>query len=393
MRWAMLGLMAVAVGASGCGDGGAGGAGKDRVRVYSSFSLPSENGLLRAMQLALADAGGRAGSVGVELVPLTVPPGGPTAAVLDRVEANADRAAGDPRAVAYVGESNSDQTARSITRTNQAGLLHVSPSSTYTGFTKSIGAQAGEPAKFRSSGKLTFGRVIPADDVQAAGVAEAIRRERVDEVVILDDATTYGTGLSALVRAASADIGITVSERPELDRAALDGPAALAKAMRAQRVGAVAYLGCISASVATAFFEAGPELLLFTGDCQTKPDFFEALEDPQGSMRIVAPYVDTDADAARSFIERFRARFGLPPEPQAFFAYEAMAVVLDSIAGAGADAADRDAVRAQFFATRDRQAMIGRYSIDAAGDTTLRSVGLFRVRGHKLALDELIKIG
>jgi branched-chain amino acid transport system substrate-binding protein len=148
----------------------------------------------------------------------------------------------------------------------------------------------------------------------------------------------------------------------------------------------------LNARVATAFFGAAPEILLFSGDCQTKPTFFEPLRDPKGSMHIVSPSADPRSGAARSFAERYEARYGIPPEPQAYFAYEAMAVILDSIRRAGDRGDDRAAVRDAFFATRDRSGLVGEYSIDAAGDTTLRTVGLFAVRDRKLAFEELITV-
>lgn len=376
--------------AAGCGGAGAGSGAADTVRVYSSFTIASESSLVRAQQLALADAGGRAGKLKVELVSLNVPGGANPATGTEQAEANSERAVSDERAVAYIGESNSDLTARSLFKTNKGGLLHVSPSATYTGFTKAAGAQPGEPAKFASAGRRTFGRVIPADDIQALGIVEAIRQARVGSLFILDDSTIYGTGLSRLVREAAVDGGVKVSEDPRILRAAAGGPAGVAKAMQAAGVGGVAFLGCLDPRVAKSFFDTAPELKLFTGDCQSKPDFYEHAGSQLSGLTIAAPFPDIEGEAARAFAERFEQRYGLPPDPQAYFAYEAMAVIIDSIERAGDRGDERSAVRDAFFDTRGRDGMVGKYSIDSHGDTTLRTVGLFRVEDRKLVLDRVI---
>jgi branched-chain amino acid transport system substrate-binding protein len=58
-----------------------------------------------------------------------------------------------------------------------------------------------------------------------------------------------------------------------------------------------------------------------------------------------------------------------------------MQVVLDAVAAAGAR---RDGVIAALFSVRDRQSVLGTYSIDAFGDTTLRSFGIYRISRGRL---------
>ena len=62
-----------------------------------------------------------------------------------------------------------------------------------------------------------------------------------------------------------------------------------------------------------------------------------------------------------------------------------MAVALDAIDRAD-DPLDRGSVVDAFFATADRDSILGTYSIDEAGDTTLRRVGAYEAqRGGRLA--------
>ena len=68
-----------------------------------------------------------------------------------------------------------------------------------------------------------------------------------------------------------------------------------------------------------------------------------------------------------------------------------MAVVLDAIKRAGDKGNDRQAVIDQFFATKDRDSVLGTYSINENGDTTLTDYGAQRVEGGKLEFDKVIK--
>ena len=53
-----------------------------------------------------------------------------------------------------------------------------------------------------------------------------------------------------------------------------------------------------------------------------------------------------------------------------------MALVLDAIERGGPD---RAGVIEAFFATRDRDSVLGRYSIDEFGDTTLSQYGVYAI--------------
>jgi branched-chain amino acid transport system substrate-binding protein len=67
-----------------------------------------------------------------------------------------------------------------------------------------------------------------------------------------------------------------------------------------------------------------------------------------------------------------------------------MKLVLTLIRQAGPHGNDRQSVVNRFFATRGRQSVLGRYSIEASGDTTLSRYGGDRVRNGRLALDRLL---
>src|SRR5437868_5950800 len=80
--------------------------------------------------------------------------------------ANADKAIKDPDVMAYIGTYNSGAAKISMPKLNAAGVVMVSPANTWPGLTKPGIGEANEPMVYRPSGKVTYYRVVPADDIQ-----------------------------------------------------------------------------------------------------------------------------------------------------------------------------------------------------------------------------------
>jgi branched-chain amino acid transport system substrate-binding protein len=68
-----------------------------------------------------------------------------------------------------------------------------------------------------------------------------------------------------------------------------------------------------------------------------------------------------------------------------------MALVPDAMRRAGPEAETRDAVRRELCATRDRDSVLGRYSIDRFGDTTLATYGALSIRHGRLVADRVLR--
>jgi branched-chain amino acid transport system substrate-binding protein len=64
-----------------------------------------------------------------------------------------------------------------------------------------------------------------------------------------------------------------------------------------------------------------------------------------------------------------------------------MAVTLDSIDRAGGQGIDRQAVIDAFFGTEDRDSVLGTYSIDELGNTTLDRLAGYRVENGTATFD------
>jgi branched-chain amino acid transport system substrate-binding protein len=83
----------------------------------------------------------------------------------------------------------------------------------------------------------------------------------------------------------------------------------------------------------------------------------------------------------RSFFVRYARLYGAPQQ-YSIFGYEAMSLMLDAISRAtagGTQAPLRSRVVSAIFATRNRHSVLGTYSIESDGDTTLTRYGVWRV--------------
>jgi branched-chain amino acid transport system substrate-binding protein len=99
-----------------------------------------------------------------------------------------------------------------------------------------------------------------------------------------------------------------------------------------------------------------------------------------GSEGVAAAWLARALEAPAAARTRF---FVANRAPLAFYGFEAMALVLDALAAGD----DRAAVTRAARSTRDRESMLGRYSIDAEGHTTTTAYGRLAVVGGELVWD------
>jgi branched-chain amino acid transport system substrate-binding protein len=128
--------------------------------------------------------------------------------------------------------------------------------------------------------------------------------------------------------------------------------------------------------------KALPNAKLVAGDWFLNPAVGASLT-PQARAALTVAYTPPPQGAfppaGRAFIRRFRARLG--PEAYsdyAIFGYETMKLALDAIERAHGDVTRADVVDA-LFRTKRRKSVLGTYSIDSNGDTTLTLHGLYQL--------------
>jgi hypothetical protein len=114
-------------------------------------------------------------------------------------------------------------------------------------------------------------------------------------------------------------------------------------------------------------------------DAMLSPFASPAPEDPPLLVTSAALDPSQLAPAGHEFADAFEAEYARAPGRYAAYGYEAMAVVLDSIDRAS-DPADRPSVATAFFGTADRDSILGGYSIDEVGNTTLNRMSGYELR-------------
>jgi len=134
---------------------------------------------------------------------------------------------------------------------------------------------------------------------------------------------------------------------------------------------------------------ADQELKLFGPDGLAEPAFTTKIGDAEATTFLTAPVLPPDQypPAGQEFFRKFKQKYGHDPAPYAIYGYESMKVVLLAIEKAGENGDDRPAVVDAFFSIKDRDSVLGTYSIDSHGDTTASQEGGYRVKDGRQVFD------
>lgn len=301
-------------------------------------------------RLALSEAGGEAGGVAVQAKFLDETDGVGARATWTPAQAaaNARAASQDSTAIAYLGDFESGATRASLPVTNGAGILQVSPASAAGDLVASFPG-SDEVPETQPSGLRTFGRVIPSDRAQAMAGADWVDRMGVTRVATRSDGSRFGEAMVSAFEDA-------ISHASVVGRGA-----------------AFVYYGGEPANQSLADAQAIERLMVT--DAELEPDVVE----PQGTFATSAALDPSQLPPkGQEFVGRFVSEYGREPGRYAAYGYEAMAVIVDSIDRAS-DPTDRGEVIDAFFETADRDSILGTYSIDELGETTLD-----RITGYEL---------
>jgi branched-chain amino acid transport system substrate-binding protein len=386
---------------SGGGSTGSSDAGSTSLTIYSSLPLqgdsrPQSVSVNNGEKLALEKAGGKAGKFTINYKTLDDATAAAGKWDPGATSADARKAAQDKSTIAYLGEFNSGASAISIPILNEAGILQISPSNTAVGLTRSQGADKGEPDKYYPSGKRTFGRVVPADHIQAAAQVTYQKDNGCTKLYVLNDKEVYGKGLADQVVTIGKAQGLTV-----LANDGIDPKAANYRALAGKVKGAGAdciFFGGITQNNAVQLWKdlnaSMPSAKLFGPDGVAESAFSGKIgSKAEKATFITNPTLDPKLypQSGQDFFKEYEAKFGKVPEPYAIYGYEAMSIALQAIQNAGDKGNDRQAVIDAFYQIKDRESVLGKYSIDENGDTTLSDYGGNRIEGGKLTFDKVIK--
>jgi branched-chain amino acid transport system substrate-binding protein len=293
--------------------------------------------------------------------------------------------------VAYLGDDTSGASAVTVPILNRAGMLQVSPLST----ADSLTAGGGGTKTLDPTGRRTFARMVPSDRVQALAQALYQSQEGCRRAFIVRDGGLYGDNLAARVAAADAAQGVSVVGNAEVAPEQGDF-GKLTSEVGSSGADCVFFGGNLGPHTvamwnALGSLPGGPKL--FGPDALGDANFTASIGPAGDRTFITSPGLAPNAynDLGQRFYASYQARFGGFPSPDAIFGYEAMQAVLSSIQAAGSSADSRADVVHRFFAIKNRQSVLGSYSIQPDGDTTLSSYGAYVVTEGDLVFSHVLK--
>ena len=402
MRWASA--PAATTNDEGSSDSGGGGEAKS-VTVYSSLPLqgasrPQTTAMVNGIKLALEQAGNKAGDITVKYESLDDSTAQAGSWTPEATTANARKAAQDDSTAVYIGEFNSGASAVSIPILNEAGVPQISPANTYVGLTSDApGANPGEPDKFYPTGQRTYTRIVPKDTIQGAALATVMKEDGCTKVQLTNDKEVYGAGLASNIELAAEAQGLEIIANDAIDKNAANYRS-LAQKAKGAGADCFVYSG-ITANNAVQLYKdfsaALPDAKLYGPDGVGESGFADPEEggipaDVAAKLKVTVATLSADEypPEGQEFFTQFEEKYGEDnPDPYAIYGYEAMRLALDAIERSGTGS--KEDVLAALFDTKDRESVLGTYSIDENGDTTLTDYGIYTVEGGELTFDSTIK--
>jgi branched-chain amino acid transport system substrate-binding protein len=392
-------------GDSGGGGDSANGGGSGTVNIYSSLPLQGAQrlqttALVQGIELALKQAGGKAGDVTVNYESLddsTAQAGNWTP---EATSANARKVAQDDKAVGYIGEFNSGASAISMPFLNEAGVPQISPANTAVGLTSDEpGAESGEPEKYYPTGERHYVRIVPKDTIQGAALATVMKEDGCTNAAIANDKEVYGAGLSKNIQSAAEEQGIKVAFNEGIDPKASNFRS-LAGRAKSAGVDCFAFSGTTpngAVQIMKDFNAALPDARLYGPDGVSNAEFFDPKEggvpaSVASKVKISVATLDPESypPEGQAFFEEYKKAYNVDAvDVYAIYGYEATNLLLDAIERAGST--DKADIMQALFDTKDRESVLGTYSIDENGDTTITDYGVYTVEDGALKFDKTVK--
>ena len=305
-----------------------------------------------------------------------------------QVTSNSNKAVADGSVVAVIGHFNSGAAKLSIPVLNQANIVMISPANTYPGLTKPGKGEAKEPNVYYPAGTRNFSRVVPADDLQGAVAGNWAKSLGVQKVYILDDQELYGKGIADVFEATAKKVGIQVLGREGIDVKASDYKALMNK-IKALNPDLIYFGGTTQNNAGQIIKDMRnvgmtPDAVKFMGPDGIKE---QALIDAAGkdAEAVYATFGGLPPQgltgAGAKWYESYKAKYNAEPEAYTAYAYEAAKVAIGAINKVCKN--DRGAIREAVMATKDFNGVLGTWSFDPNGDTSLTTMSGNVVKGGK----------
>jgi branched-chain amino acid transport system substrate-binding protein len=299
---------------------------------------------------------------------------------------NARAYAGNKSVIGVVGTFNSGCAkiiVPVLNRANPGPMAMVSPANTSPGLTTNgPGAEAGEPDKYYPTGKRNYARVVANDQIQGPADAQYAKELGLKKIFVLNDKQTYGFGVATTFRGAAEKLGLQVAGFKGWD-AKQSSYEALANSIKQSGADGVFLGGIIcnnGAKLIKDLKQGVPDATLIAPDGFSDPKSNGATFD--GSYVSVAGQPPTGLKGeGKKFVDDFGAQIGTTPNPYSQYGAQAMDVMLDAIEKSDGT---RGSVAAALNGLKVTDGIIGTFTLNAKGDTSLAPITIYQQKAGKL---------
>jgi branched-chain amino acid transport system substrate-binding protein len=387
-----------------CGSTGTGGD-KGTITIWSELprqgsSKGQTDTIVNAIKLAIEDRGGAVDGWTINYVDQDDSTAEAGQWTPERATALATEAASTADLVGYIGTFNSGAAKIVIPILCQAGIPMVSPANTYPGLTKPGKGEPNEPGVYYPNGCThNYYRTVPADDLQGQVGAAWAAELGATNVYVIDDSQIYGKGIADVFEASAPDAGLTVLAHDQITGKETDYKALAEKIDSAEAD--LVYFGGITQQNAGQLWRdiraAMPDVLMMGPDGIYEQAFIEAAGEAAEDTYLT--FGGTTADqytgAAAEFRDAYSAKYTEAIQVYTIYGYEAANVLLAAIetaskAGAANVTDLRSGTLEALAGTQDFEGVLGTWSFDENGDTSLLTFSGTQVTGGEFTFVKVL---
>ena len=226
-----------------------------------------------------------------------------------------------------------------------------------------------------------------------------MKQDGCQKVAMANDKEVYGAGLGRNIEIAAKAQSLKIIFNQGIDPKA-PNYRSLASRAKGQGADCFVFAGITSnngVQIYKDFSAAIPSGKLYGPDGVAEAGFFDPKEGgipasvaKKVKLTVATLSPDSYGAVGKKFFTDYEAEYGEKnPNPYSIYGYEAASLALDAIARSKTGKKE-DVVKA-LFATKDRDSVLGSYSIDENGDTTLTDYGVYKVENGEQVFLETVK--
>lgn len=242
----------------------------------------------------------------------------------------------DDSFIGVIGGAFSGETRAILPSLQEAGLVAVSPSATNVQLPV-VPCLADDANATECPDQTVFHRVVPDDDVQAAGLTDYVTKVlKFNRMAFAHDNTDYGKGVAEGTRDLLKEAGVQETTTVAIDPASQDYSAAV-NTIRGTNPQAVFYGGYSpeAGRLAKQLKDAGFQGQFISGDGSLDPDFVTNAggAGAEGAILTCSCTLATEDSEgeAGEFAKKFKQKFGYSPGVYAVQGYDAARIFIDGM--------------------------------------------------------------